>query len=105
MNMSSKPIQLDGCQFGAHQAINSGDHAFTARKQSKGGTCTLNVAQGNNQLTNVVLTPKQNGITYNKQTNTLCLTEHKILKSWKKCPWGCGRYEVHGYLGICTVWG
>lgn len=103
INTSSEPVTLSGCHFSANQVVASGADAFTARKNSKGHSCELTISKAGKELSRVVLSPYAHGIDFKKQEDTFCLTTHRVLKSWKKCPWLCGKYEVHGYIGACAV--
>lgn len=103
MNLSSEPIKLNGCNFDGNQTVQPGEKAFTARKNSKGHGCELSISKGEETQTIVTLSPYEKYINYTKRNRTMCLSEKKVLKSWHKCPWGCGTYEVHGYIGACAV--
>lgn len=103
INASSHPITLNGCHFSSNQILPSGDKVFTARKNSKGHACELTISQEGKTLTVATLSPRESTINYKQQNRTLCLIDHRVLKSWHKCPWGCGKYEVHGYIGACAV--
>jgi hypothetical protein len=103
VNPSEDSIMLNGCNFDVNQIVSAGGEAFTARKNSKGHACELTISKGGEILSVVNLSPRESQIDYQKQNRTYCLTGHRVLKSWKKCPWGCGHYEVHGYIGACAV--
>lgn len=103
INPSQNAITLNGCHFSANQIVPAGGEAFSARKNSKGHVCELTISKGGEILSVVNLSPREKIIDFKKQNRTICLTGHRVLKSWKKCPWGCGKYEVHGYIGACGV--
>lgn len=103
MNLSDAPIKVNGCHFETNQVIPAGEKAFTARKNSKGHGCEVSITKEGETNTIVTLSPYEHYIHFTQQYHSVCLTDHKVLKSWHKCPWGCGKYEVHGYIGACAI--
>lgn len=102
-NMSNHEITINGCNFSHNQTVQPGKHTYSARKNAKGSSCQLSLLNQGTEFSNISLNPKSKQVTYNKHYQTICLTEHRVLMSWKKCPW-CGKYNVMGYISACIVY-
>ncbi len=104
VNVSQKPVTLNGCNFGANTVLNPGAKAYTARKNSKGSTCQLEESINNALDAKVTLNPHDKYINFEKKGHFACIAVHTVLKSWQKCPViHCGKYNVNGYIAICSA--
>lgn len=104
VNPTPKTITLNGCHFDANTQLGPGEKKFTHRKNSKGKSCVLEVSRDGELDTKVNLNPYNQDVNFEKQGHLRCVTAHTVLKSWQKCPvFHCGKYEVMGYVAVCST--